>query len=74
MKKKKRRTVPVEGCHVASFTVEASFIVPMVVLIITMAIHIGFQLQTDTVEEAKKTPAVEHLEPVDEMYRKGTIT
>lgn len=75
MRKKKREIIiHIRGYHLASFTVEAAFVVPMVVLVITLALHIGLELQLETVNEAKKTPTVEYLEPVDEMYRKGTNT
>lgn len=72
MPDKKKRFVLLKKYHVASFTVEAAFVVPAVVLIIVMGLHIALELQDATIKEAQKKPSVENLNPVDEMYKKGT--
>ena len=54
----------------ASFTVEASLIVPLVVIIIVLGIHLAMDQQEEVTTWAKKAPLVEQLDPVKAMYEK----
>lgn len=57
----------------ASFTVESAFVIPLVILSLTLGLHIAYELQDSNIKETKKPPAVEKLEPVEEKYRQWNI-
>ncbi len=57
----------------ASFTVEAAFVVPMILLIVVLLLNSGYEWQNYNIEEAQKSPAVEHLDPVEEKYRQWNL-
>lgn len=52
----------------ASFTVESSFIIPLMILVFVLGLHIAYELQDSNIQEAQKPPAVEALEPVEEKW------
>lgn len=69
--KKKRKEKLFFAPDRGSFTVEGAFVVPMVIMIIILAIHIGIQLKEDTVAMTQKPILVEGLNPVEEMYKRN---
>ena len=53
-----------------SFTVEASLVVPLFVIIIVIGLHIGMDWNQTVMVQTEKEPVVKTLEPVAEMYKK----
>ena len=56
----------------ASFTVEASMIMPLVVLIVVGAMHMAIDLQEQVADLAEQEVTVYEVDPVEEMYSHNT--
>lgn len=69
MLKMKRKSKKKKSRLDASFTVEAALVVPMIVLIIVVGIHLAIELEYIVAEQAEREPAVELLNPIEEMYK-----
>lgn len=52
-----------------SFTVEAAYVVPIIVIIIMMGIHLGSTLCAEVQRQTEKPAVVEMLDPVQAAYR-----
>lgn len=69
MKCKQRSKSAYRKCRwQASFTIEAAFVVPIVILVLMLGLHIAYELQDTTIAEAKKEPSVQSVDPIAEIY------